>query len=433
MFATSQLRCVGHLRWQTPGRRRHASHPQCQCSGASFSQVLRRSVIASTVLRRSRKGNCARKKRWRIETVARGTAAASQSGAQDSLEKRLGNLATRAANLFPLWLVLGATAALVHPPSLTWFKREYTTQGLALTMMAMGTTLTLDDFAQVVQRPWLVALGATLQYTIMPLMGFAVSQLLKLPLPYAVGICLVASCPGGVASNVVTFLARADVPLSVAMTTVSTLSAVVATPALTQLLVGHLVPVNAGSLLLSTLQVVLVPIALGSFLNWALPRAMARFSPFAPLLASAMTVLVSASIVAQNAAAVRIAGPRLILAVALLHAGGFALGYGVSKLLGVKERQARTNSIEVGMQNSALGAVLATLHFADPLTAIPAAISATMHSLLGSTLAGFWRLVDPEEPNVSLDLNAAAADSMQQRKIAAQQWIQAWRNKQAGA
>lgn len=117
-----------------------------------------------------------------------------------------------------------------------------------------------------------------------------------------------------------------------------------------------------------------------------------------------------------------------------LDTGGFALGYGVSKLLGVKERQARTNSIEVGMQNSALGAVLATLHFADPLTAVPAAISATMHSLLGSTLAGFWRLIDPEEPSPSLDLIAsAAADSMQQRKTAAQQWIQAWRDQQTGA
>lgn len=105
----------------------------------------------------------------------------------------------------------------------------------------------------------------------------------------------------------------------------------------------------------------------------------------------------------------------------------------MSKLLGIKERQARTNSIEVGMQNSALGAVLATLHFADPLTAIPAAISATMHSLLGSTLAGFWRLVDPEELAI-VDLgDSTAADSMRQRKIAAQGWIQAWRDKQGGA
>ncbi len=111
-------------------------------------------------------------------------------------------------------------------------------------------------------------------------------------------------------------------------------------------------------------------------------------------------------------------------------AGGFALGYGVSKLLGVKERQARTNSIEVGMQNSALGAVLATLHFADPLTAVPCAISATMHSLLGSTLAGFWRLIDPEQPSADVGNEGVggADDSVHQRKLAAQQWIQAWRD-----
>ena len=108
-------------------------------------------------------------------------------------------------------------------------------------------------------------------------------------------------------------------------------------------------------------------------------------------------------------------------------AGGFALGYGLSKLLGIKERQARTNSIEVGMQNSALGAVLATLHFADPLTAVPCAISATMHSLLGSSLAGFWRLIDPEQQPTDAPV---AADSAAQRKVAVQQWIQAWRDKQ---
>lgn len=111
--------------------------------------------------------------------------------------------------------------------------------------------------------------------------------------------------------------------------------------------------------------------------------------------------------------------------------GGFALGYGLSKLLGVKERQARTNSIEVGMQNSALGAVLATLHFADPLTAVPCAISATMHSLLGSTLAGFWRLTDPEQPMATKNgAMAPASDDIKERKLAAQRWIQSWRSRQ---
>ncbi|CAK0787032.1 hypothetical protein CVIRNUC_010248 [Coccomyxa viridis] len=380
--------------------------------------------------------------RHRVAASAAGAApGTTQQG--PSLEKRLGNLAIGAANLFPLWLVIGATSALAHPPSLAWFKREYITKGLALTMLSMGTTLTLEDFTEVVRRPQLVALGAALQYTLMPLMGYAVTRLFQLPVAYSVGICLVASCPGGVASNVVTFLARADVPLSVAMTTVSTLTAIVATPALAKLLVGKLVPVDAGSLLLSTMQVVLAPVAAGAWLNMSFPKVMKRLSPFAPLLAASMTILISASIVGQNAAAIRAAGPQLVLAVVCLHLGGFTLGYTVSRLAGLQERQARTNSIEVGMQNSALGAVLATLHFADPLTAIPCAISATTHSLLGSAFAGFWRMRDPgetgeekilgvqeEERVVTVQTGGNSISDLQIRKAEAKAWIARWREEQ---
>lgn len=295
---------------------------------------------------------------------------------------------------FPVWVAVACTAAVMHPPLFLWFKKDFVTAGLALTMLAMGTTLSLEDFQNVFAAPGRVMLGALLQYTIMPLMGFVVSRLAGLPTPFAIGICLVASCPGGTASNVVTFLANADVALSVMMTTVSTFAAVVMTPLLTKTLVGAMVPVDAKALFVSTLQVVLVPVILGAALNQFFPRAVKQTAPFAPLVAVIAVVLILGSVMAQNAAAVTLAGPRLVGAIITLHAGGFAFGYGISKLAGLPEKAARTNSIEVGMQNSALGAVLAAVHFSDPLTAVPCALSACLHSLMGSALAAAWRSSD---------------------------------------
>merc|ERR1712130_916390 len=270
----------------------------------------------------------------------------------------------------------------------------------------MGTSLTLEDFKGVMKRPGLVALGTGLQYTIMPSMGYLVSRLAGLSPPLAVGLCLVASCPGGVASNVVTFLAGADVPLSVMMTTVSTMAAVFTTPLLVKLLVGSMVPVDAAALISSTIQVVLLPVGLGAFLNQSFPDKMEKAAPFAPLLAVSMTVLICASVLAQNAAAVKQASVKLLGAVFALHASGFALGYLLARVFGVGERQARTMSIEVGMQNSTLGAVLAAVHFADPLTAVPCAISACMHSLIGSALAAFFRNRDAASSAAAPELSS---------------------------
>lgn len=240
--------------------------------------------------------------------------------------------------------------------------------------------------------PGRIFAGFALQYTVMPGLAFAISRLAGLPMDYAVGLCLVGSCPGGTASNVVTYLARADVPLSVAMTTASTLGAVVATPLMTQLLLGTLVPVDAVALLVSTLQVVLVPVVAGAALNQAFPKEVQACSPLAALSAVLLIAAICGSVIAQNAAAALEAGPRLLAAIAALHGGGFLLGYLFSRGLGLPERAARTNSIEVGMQNSALGALLASAHFPlNPLAAMPCALSACIHSVMGSLLAAFWR------------------------------------------
>jgi BASS family bile acid:Na+ symporter len=239
-----------------------------------------------------------------------------------------------------------------------------------------------------------VGFGFVAQYAIMPLLGWGIGWLLDLETPFAVGLILVACCPGGTASNVVTFIARADVALSVVMTAASTFGAVVMTPLLTTWLVGERVAVDAAGLFWSTVQVVILPVALGVAVNRWFPRAVGAVLPVAPLVSVLTIALICASIIGQNAEAIKAGAATLMLAVFLLHAGGFALGYLTTRLLGWPRRTARTVSIEVGMQNSGLGVVLARRHFADPLTAVPCAISSVFHSVIGSILAAWWRRRD---------------------------------------
>lgn len=300
-------------------------------------------------------------------------------------------LAATATNLFPLWVILAGAAALVHPPLFSWFSGSLIVWALAVIMLGMGLTLSLEDFRRVGDIPAAVAAGVAAQYLVMPVLAWTSATLFALPTPLAVGVILVGCCPGGTASNVVCYLARANVALSVVLTTISTFVAIVMTPILTQLLAGTLVEVDAWGLFVSTLQVILLPVGAGLALNHFAPRTVARVLPAAPLVSVAAIVLICASIIAQSADALVASGARLAGAVFMLHAGGFALGYVSGRVLGYDRTISRTISVEVGMQNSGLGAVLARRHFADPLTALPAAISATFHSVIGSALAAWWR------------------------------------------
>jgi len=307
---------------------------------------------------------------------------------------RMNRLLALLTNAFPVWVLGGGVLALFQPAWFTWFSGPWIVWGLAVIMLGMGMTLTLDDFRRVLTMPKPVALGFVAQFSVMPLLGWGIGLLLGLDTPFAVGLILVACCPGGTASNIVTFLARADVALSVVMTAVSTLAAVIMTPFLTQLLAGSRVPVDALGLLWSTLQVVILPVLAGVAINRFFPRVVRPVLPVAPLVSALTVALICASIIGQSATAIRASAGVLLLAVFMLHAGGFGLGYGLARLLGFGCSVARTVSIEVGMQNSGLGVVLARRHFADPLTAVPCAISSVFHSVIGSVLAGWWRLRD---------------------------------------
>ena len=297
----------------------------------------------------------------------------------------------RAANAFPLWIGLAAALAWFHPAWFSWFRGGWVVGALGVAMLGMGLTLTWEDLFRAVRMPGQVALGFVLQYTVMPFLGWMAARWLELPPALAAGVILVACCPGGTASNVVSYLARADVPLSVLMTAASTLAAAVMTPWLTAWLAGCYVEVDGWGLAWSTLQVVVLPVLAGVVLRAKAERLAGSLLTWSPLVAVLAIAMIVAAILAQNAEGLREAGWRLMGAVFFLHTGGFVLGWGLSRLARQEERVARTLSIEVGMQNSGLGVVLAQRHFPDPLTALPAAISSLVHSLIGSLLAGWWR------------------------------------------
>lgn len=295
------------------------------------------------------------------------------------------------SNLFPVWVVAACGTALVRPEWFTWFSGPYIIWGLGVIMLGMGITLTVDDFRSVLDKPAAVATGFFAQYLLMPFWGWAIAMALGLPPAFAAGLILTACCPGGTASNVVTYIARANVALSVLMTMCSTAGAIALTPLLINWLAGQYVPVDGWALFASMVKIVLLPVSLGVALNHVFPRAVSAISPAGPLVSVVVIALICASVIGQNAADVKASGAILLAAVTILHGFAFLTGYFFAWLCGYGPQTCRTVSIEVGMQNSGLATVLARKHFADPLTAVPCAISATMHSVIGSILAAVWR------------------------------------------
>ena len=294
-------------------------------------------------------------------------------------------------NAFPFWILVASGLALIRPGLFTWFSGPLIPIGLAVIMLSMGMTIGFEDLRRIGRERRSVLPGVVLQYTLMPALGWSLAEVFDLPPPLAVGLILVSCCPGGTASNVITFLARADVALSVTMTVASTVLAVLMTPSLTAALAGRRVDVPTGDLLLDTVQVVIVPVVAGAILTWRFPVASRRILPVAPLIAVVAITLIVGSIIGGGRQQVLDAGLRLVLAVVCLHAGGFFLGYVAGRLVLRREIASRTVSIEVGMQNSGLGVVLAQQNFANPLVALPCAISSVFHSLIGSFVASVWR------------------------------------------
>ncbi|XP_039143659.1 sodium/pyruvate cotransporter BASS2, chloroplastic [Dioscorea cayenensis subsp. rotundata] len=293
--------------------------------------------------------------------------------------------------LFPVWVLLGTLIGIIKPSAVTWLETDLFTVGLGLLMLSMGLTLTFEDFRRCMRNPWTVGVGFLAQYMIKPLLGYVIAKTLRLSAPLATGLILVSCCPGGQASNVATYISKGNVALSVLMSICSTIGAIVMTPLLTMLLAGQLVPVNAVGLAISTFQVVLVPTITGVLLHEYFPKFTKKIITLMPLIGVVLTTLLCASPIGLVSEVLKTQGTQVIIPVAILHIGAFALGYWLSRVSSFGESTSRTISIECGMQSSALGFLLAKRHFTNPLVAVPSAVSVVCMALGGSVLAVFWR------------------------------------------
>lgn len=291
--------------------------------------------------------------------------------------------------LFPVLILLGGLCGMLMPQAFLGLS-SWINPLLMVIMFCMGLTLTMPDFVLVFKNPLPVLGGVAAQFIIMPSMGWLVATMLQLEPALAAGLILVGCAPGGTASNVVSYLARGNVALSVAMTSVSTLLAPLLTPALALWLAGQYMPVDAGSMAISVVQIVLIPVVLGIFLRMLFNRFVDKVSGALPWLSVLAITFVVTVIVAGSAQTIVTAGLLVLVAVVLHNALGLALGYAIGILLRVPEDSRRTIAIEVGMQNSGLAGGLAKQYF-SPEAALPGAVFSVWHNLSGALIAAYWR------------------------------------------
>ncbi|MEZ2721619.1 bile acid:sodium symporter family protein [Paenalcaligenes hominis] len=291
---------------------------------------------------------------------------------------------------FAFWVLLLAALAFMSPSVYTPIAK-YIPWLLGIVMFGMGVTMTVNDFKGVLKHPKAVFIGTIAQFAIMPLLAYGLAKLFNLPPEIAVGVILVGCCPGGTASNVMTFLARGNTALSVSCTAVSTVLAPVLTPAIFYLLASQWLEINASAMLISVLKMVLFPIVLGLITRMILGSKAENYSEVMPLVSVVSIVLIVAAVVAVSKTNIIESG-LLIFAVVILHNGlGFLLGYAAARVFDLSYADRKAVSIEVGMQNSGLGVALAGLHFAaSPVTAVPSAIFSFWHNISGPLLATYW-------------------------------------------
>ena len=288
-------------------------------------------------------------------------------------------------------VLMAAVVALIVPGAFSGIKPTVINPLLGIIMFGMGMALRLEDFKIVFSRPKDVIVGCLAQFTIMPLLAVLLSRLFALDEALAVGVVLVGCCPGGTASNVITYLAKGDLALSVGMTATSTLLAPVMTPLLVWLLVGKSVDVNVAGMLLSILWVVILPIVAGLIVKGLWPKFTERMTAYLPAVSSLAIAFIVLIVISANAQKLLMGGMVIILVVVLHNLCGLSLGWLIGRLLRLSDAKRRAISIEVGMQNSGLASSLATLHFAAyPMATIPGAIFSVWHNISGAMVARFY-------------------------------------------
>lgn len=301
----------------------------------------------------------------------------------------------RFVNLFPLWAIALAAVAYFQPQAFVALKSGIVPL-LGVVMFCMGMTLTWRDFGGVLKQPKVVFISAAIQFGCMPLFAWLIALTLQLPTEVMTGMVLVGASAGGTASNVICYLAKGNVALSVLMTTVSTLCAVALMPLLTWLYLNHVVAVPVGEMLRSILLIVLLPVLSGALVNSLFQQRLERVQALFPLLSSLAIIVIIAIIVGLNQKTLNDVALPVLVAVCLHNLLGLGAGYGLSRLMNYDRRTARTVAIEVGMQNSGLSVALAVQYFSS-LAALPGALFSIWHNLSGSLLAYYWRRRDTND------------------------------------
>ena len=289
---------------------------------------------------------------------------------------------------FALWVLVFATLAFFMPPAFKWIG-AYIPWLLGLIMFGMGATLTVGDFKEVARHPISVVVGVVSQFVVMPLVAYLLAIVFRLPPEIAVGVILVGACPGGTSSNVMTYLAKGNTALSVACTSISTLLAPVLTPLIFYVLASQWLDISASAMFVSVLKIVLLPIVLGLAVRSIWKAQVAQASQILPLISVVAIVMIVTAVVAASKGKILESG-LMIFGIVVLHNGfGYLLGFFLGKLFKLPYEDNKAIAIEVGMQNSGLGAALAVAHF-SPLTAVPSAIFSVWHNISGSLLATYW-------------------------------------------
>ena len=303
--------------------------------------------------------------------------------------KYLSFINTAITSLFTLWIILFSAVAFYFPSPFAGLS-GLIVPVLGVIMFGMGMTLRAEDFRRILKRPRDVGVGVAAQYGIMPAAGLVLAWAFGLDPVLASGVILVGSCPGGTASNVITYLARGDVALSVTITSATTLIAPIMIPAAMYIFAGKWIDVPALGLFISTVKIILFPVALGVAARAILRDKIEYVLPVLPSLSAVSIVFIVAVIVAANAGSIASVGAEVALIVVIHNAIGLSAGYGLARLSGMNVTSARAVSVEVGMQNSGLAVALANVHF-GALAALPGAVFSVWHNISGSAIAWWWR------------------------------------------
>ena len=294
-------------------------------------------------------------------------------------------------NLFPLWIILFSFSALLRPEFFTWFSGNLITIGLGIIMLGMGLTLKISDFKILFKNPRWTIIGVFTQFSVMPFLGWAITKIFELPDFFAVGLILVSCCPGGTASNVIAYLSNLNVAFSVTMTFISTVTGVILTPILITSISGELINVDLKGLLLSATKVVLLPVFIGLIVSKYFQTFTKKIVFYCPSVAVFCIVLIVASIIGEGKEVILQSGINLLISIMILHLLGFIIGFVISFIFLGDKKLSKTICIEIGMQNSGLGVVLAKENYVNPLTAIPSAISSLVHSIYGSIFVAIFK------------------------------------------